>query len=549
MSAGEAGRTEMCLVFVCQGGALEIQSLLLAASLRRALGSAHELVAAIPTPAAVWGTPSAATLDLLRALDVRCVPVANELGRDYPFLNKIACFEIPTTARRRVFLDSDILCLRGPLEGRAFESPFAAKPADIQTFAPETAAPWRMAYAAAGVAPAALELPTTVSGQYGLPYFNSGVIAAEVAVPLAAAWRECCRRIREDGTVPNSGWWLDQVGLAVAVRQLDLPFACLDERFNYPAHLKPLDPDALPLLCHYHTPRVIAQEAALRALVSSLCRELPDLAAVLAAHDDWGALLAASGGDPMASESQEHVDCPRDLLLAGIPGSGEEMLDELLRGAGYEVVRDAGDLRVALAARAGPVPWEIAALHRAARTAAGRQGRPPAGVASGLPALYLSRLSALRRALPHARAVILVRDPDATIAAWKVGGPRELREADVVALFPGYASDPDLPRRMVAELDRIARTASAAARRAMLWRLLAELALDHRHEATLLTHSTLAADPQAVLRAFVSSGVPGDTLSIGPVPDARAVPTDGLDAADRQAIRAICAQTAAELGL
>lgn len=556
MAASEAAHSNLCFLFVCQAGALEAPSVLLAASLRRALGNTYELVAAIPAPADTWGAPSAATLGVLRALNVRLVPVANELGRDFPFLNKIACFEIPTTARTRVFLDSDILCLRGPLDEAAFAGPFAAKPADIQTFAHATAEPWQLAYRAAGVRPAELELPATVSRQYGLPYFNSGVIVAETTVPLAAAWRACCRRIREDGTVPNSQWWLDQVGLAIAVRQLDLPFACLDERFNYPAHLKPLDSAAVPpLLCHYHSPQVIAQEPTLRALVSSLGRELPSLAALLRDRgDDWADLLAEHGDTPPPANAStggdERMAVPRDLLLAGIPGSGEGTLAELLRAAGVEVLLDDHGVREALARApsAGPVPWEIAVLHRAAHATARQHTRGTPVIASGVPEQYLLRLSALRRALPHARAAILVRDPFATIAAWKTDGPAALRDADVAALFSGYREDPDLSHRHVAELDRIAHTASVAARRAMLWRFLAELALDHRHEATPLTHARLTAEPAATLRALLEDASAPMPSPIAPA-SVPAVPADALDAADHQAIAAICAQAAADLGV
>lgn len=557
MSAHDDGASRgICCVFVCQAGALEVPAVLLAASLRRALGAAPELVAAIPAPDEVWGAPSAATLDLLRALDVRCVPVANALGRDFPFLNKLACFEIPSAARKRLFLDSDMLCLHGPLAEHipGFDAPFAAKPADIQTFAPANAEPWRLAYEAVGVPPAELELPATVSRQYGLPYFNSGVIAVDTAVPLAEAWRACCQRIRERGTVPNSQWWLDQIGLAVAVRQLDLPFACLDERYNYPAHLKPLDPGAPLLLCHYHTPEVVAQEPELRALVVALCRDLPSLAALLAAHEAWAPLAQepASGTSPATSlpdAGGQREAAPVDLVVAGIPGSGEDHLHALLRAAGCDVVAGTSALREALALPVGPTPWGIATLHRAVRADARRQGHAAPVVASLAPIPYLLRLSALRRALPRAHAAILIREPSATIAAWKTNGPPALRDADISGLLPGYRDDPELSRRQISELDHIARTANAAARRAMLWRFLADLALDHRHEAAIVTYTALTAEPAAALHALVGGAATLSPIRTLATPGALADPTDALDAGDRQAIRAICTQAAAELGL
>jgi len=278
-------------VFVCQAGELEIKALLLAASLKRFLRCEYELIAALPTPASIWGELAPETLELLRQLDVRIEPIVNPIDPDYKIGNKLACFDVPTRADRIVFLDSDILCLRDFGEPDCLQVPFAAKPADLRTFAAGAEA-WRPLYAAAGVELPRLRLPTTVSGEFGLAYFNSGVIFADAGSGIGKAWVECARTILQVPSMREQRHWLDQVSLAIAVHKLGLAYASLDERFNFPAHLKPV-PDALPFFCHYHWPRVIGREPLLLELVRDFAREYPAIAGRMAGNAEWKPLLHA----------------------------------------------------------------------------------------------------------------------------------------------------------------------------------------------------------------------------------------------------------------
>lgn len=116
----------LSIAFVCQAGDLEAKALLLAASLRRALdgpgggaagprpesGPDVELIACLPTPEARFGRVADATRAALQALGVRTESIRNPLADDYPIGNKLACFDLPTTAACRLFLDSDVLLTR-----------------------------------------------------------------------------------------------------------------------------------------------------------------------------------------------------------------------------------------------------------------------------------------------------------------------------------------------------------------------------------------------------------------------------------------------------
>jgi len=50
----------------------------------------------------------------------------------------------------------------------------------------------------------------------------------------------CCQKIDAAASITKKRPWLDQIALPIAVNQLSLHYKCFDERFNYPAHLKPL---------------------------------------------------------------------------------------------------------------------------------------------------------------------------------------------------------------------------------------------------------------------------------------------------------------------
>jgi hypothetical protein len=527
-------------VFVCQAGELEIKALLLAASLKRFLRCDFELIAALPTPASIWGELTAETRELLQQLGVRIEPIVNPIDPDYKIGNKLACFDVPTRADRIVFLDSDILCLRDFGEPDCLRVPFAAKPADLRTFAAGADA-WQPLYAAAGVELPHLRLPTTVSGEFGLAYFNSGVIFADAASRLGPAWIECALTILQVPAMREQRHWLDQVSLAIAVHKLGLAYSGLDERFNFPAHLKPV-PDELPFLCHYHWPRIIGREPLLMSLVRELAREYPAIARHMAGNAEWNPLL---NEPPLRaaprSSTDRAVSTAATVLIAGIPGSGADDLLELLRAhAGCTIHDEPAELAPALAAR--PPPWEVAAYLRDAR-----RERPADDIVVIRSSLaFLCRLDALGRVLPEARMVVCVRNPFDTIAHWKAWPPGQLDESIAsVAASAGQWATAD----QVATLRRIVDLSDAAEKRAVWWWWLAQQALGHAPGVAVVRYGEISADSGNVLgRIMAGTRTIAESHGLTHVArrDQAAAP---LDKQDLQAIRAICLQAAAELGV
>jgi hypothetical protein len=541
---------------------LEPESLLLAASLKTFLRCEHELIAAVPTHDDLWGAPSELANGLFEELGVRTAPITNTIDPAYPTINRIFCLQIPTDADKVVVIDSDMLCMRPFEDEPRFGIPFNSKPASLRTFTTEIG-PWRAAYAETKVPMPDMRMPTTVSRQYIPPYFNTGLVAVDRECDLGPAWLECCAQIMGNPSVPEVGRWADQIALAVAVEKLGLPYDCLDDRYNFPLRLRPLEEESLPYFCHYGNFRSATREPVVVEAVRSLVAERPALAEALQGRDEWAPVFeeqtAGSRRRPTTLVPQERSR--PELVVTGIVGSGIDLLTDMLNG--YSNCVTLYEPEEILRRRANqPAPWMIAPFYRQARADL-LDGTHELEIGEGIEGddfvlgtayahAYLLRLNAIRRAMPGARIVACVRDPFETIALWKEGF-EGLPEADEVLGPTGDDADASdslswLTLSQRETLSLIAATSDPAQRRATWWQLLAESILDQGEGVTIVDHRRLLEEPGQVL-AEALSGYPAGT----PRPfTARAEPANAevaLDEHDRQAIRAICAQAAADLGL
>ena len=122
--------------FICQDGQLECEAMVLAASMRRHLTFPAKLVAIVPLPSRIFGTPSPISLKILRDLDVEVVKARNAYmspprvrrqrytGKEKApfFTNKWVCLEQPKDCDMVVFLDSDQICWQPITYGKWFDS-------------------------------------------------------------------------------------------------------------------------------------------------------------------------------------------------------------------------------------------------------------------------------------------------------------------------------------------------------------------------------------------------------------------------------------------
>jgi hypothetical protein len=228
------------------------------------------------------------------------------------------------------------------------------------------------------------------------------------------------------------------------------------------------------------------------------------------------------------------------VLITGIPGSGADDLLELLRTHEGCTIHDE-PAEVASALAAGAPPWEVAAHVRDLQ-----RDHPAAGIVVIKHELaFLCRLDALRHVLPDARMVVCVRNPFDTIAQWKARPPAELDQAIVsVAASAEQWTTAD----EVATLRRIVDLSDAAEKRAAWWWWLAQRALGHAHGVAVVRYGEVIADSGKVLgRILAGTQATGlDGLAHVGRREQAAAP---LDERDLQAIRAICLQAAAELGI
>jgi len=581
-----------CFVFVCQQGDLELKSRLLAASLERYLSCEHEVVAALPHPPAAWGTPSQETLTFLSRLGVRFESITNPIGPGYPIGNKLACLGIPTCADKIVFLDSDILCMRAFAGDARFER-FAAniKPADLATFGSDLSS-WERAYGAFGMPVPMSRMMATVSGESMPPYFNAGFVAVGRDSGVGPAWVDCARALEDDSRVTDKRPWLDQIALPIALARLGLEADCLDERYNYPAHLKPLDPGQLPWFCHYHYPAVLRGEPLVNALVKDLADEHTDLREAIEASAEWNFLLrpyaltlARNDANPVVPRESARQPTPwpadaarsPDLLITGIPRSGTSYLCKLIHQVDdCVVINEPTAIFHPLAKE--PTPWGVSILYRDLRREIRdgisipnklhqgefiedtaqvdtveqylpRISRPDFLLGTKNTLAYLARLPQLRLAMPHARIVACVRHPRDAIASWKTTF-QHLANADLESQVVGHSRDPALAERQRERLREIASTTALATRRALAWRHLAEILLDLRDCIELVRYEDLVSDPAASLKRIFAStpgmfapNLPSDLTTSSPRSK-----RDALDREDLEAIGAICSDSATRLG-
>ncbi len=584
-----------CFVFICQQGELEIKSMLLAASLKRYLRGDYECVAAIPQPASRWGTISDNTLKFMQILDVRSVPIINQINDDYPQGNKVACLGIETPAEKIVFLDSDILCLREfsfnlkslhTEKGGVFEASFNAKPTDLPTFTRDVSV-WQQVYDLFNLPLPNWRVIATASGELMLPYFNAGVIAIQNGVGFAEVWKTGCQKIDAEPSITNKRPWLEQIALPVAMAQLNLAHQCLDERFNYPAHLKPL-PQSLPVLCHYHWPPIIRREPRLNQLVVELAEAYPLLKAMLLDSPEWAQLLKPY---TLQKSRRRLLALPLkwgknqfaypgnkpEVIITGIPRSGTSYLCRLLHTLQDCVVINE-PTQIFDPLTNDLYPWRVATFYQELRRdildgqpIENKQlngqliedtaiidtqthyrplvSRPDFLLGTKNTLAYMARLPQLKPVLPYAPIIACVRHPVDTIASWKATFPH-LREAKVGEFPVGHVNDPFLAGWQRHRLAEIAATPEEALKRALLWRYLAECLLNNAHQLIIVRYEELVQQPVTVLQTILRQ-IPNapplrynEKITASTVRHKREV----LDANDLQAIFDICGQSAVELG-
>jgi hypothetical protein len=272
MAPDAAGSTAFNIMIIGQGGRLEYEALIFAASLRAySPGFAGRLFVAEPRPGPMWpGDPamkSAETRARLIELGAEILPFdARHFGHAYPYGNKIeALFELPG-AEPFVFFDTDTL-VTGDL-GRVpfdFDRPTASKRRtgtwpEPELYGPGYSAIWKSLYDRFGL-DFASSLDPAQPDEYWQRYlyFNAGFFFYRCPHVFGQRFLEYALAIRDDPPpeliCQSLDPWLDQVALPLVIHALGggrdtLPEGWLDGETT--CHYR-----ALPLLYAREPDRVI----------------------------------------------------------------------------------------------------------------------------------------------------------------------------------------------------------------------------------------------------------------------------------------------------
>lgn len=276
--------------FVCQGGGLDVKAAFLAASLKENLRCSYELIACVPSDESV-SAPQDGVIDFLQEIGATIESIKNPLAEDYPIGNKLACLALTTNCNKRVFLDSDILCLR-PFHGFPEADPYVIS-AKLEDWNHHSDLEWQDLYSYLGLGKPGKSFYSTVFNEAMPLYFNAGVLVVDNKADLIERWINIANDVDENTSLPRKRPNLDQLTLAVLVVKYDYKWQLLDESYNYPAELRSVNPSFLPYFCHYHDPLMVLSDAYLSGTVARLCLKHKELQSIAQHQADWVWQLAA----------------------------------------------------------------------------------------------------------------------------------------------------------------------------------------------------------------------------------------------------------------
>lgn len=568
--------------FVCQQGSLEIESLLLAISLKKHLKVPHELIACVPSPESIWGAPRQTTLELFEKLGVTVKKIENPLGKEQLHANKMPCLSLPTTLDKIVFLDSDILCLRDFHDSDIFSTKAALKPADVVrvVFSDDE---WKEIYSAAGLAMPTERVETTVSLQDSPPWYNGGVLFLDSDLPLGKVWLEVAQQFgkhqselsQKNPELPQESKWSDMVSLTVALRRLEAKVHSLDEIYNYPAHFRRVKPNSKPILCHYHWPKIIRREPVLSGFVKKILNEYPELLAMVEADPKWKVILPPHRVQPRTYwfSSKVSADGP-NIIITGIPRSGTSYLCKRLHQFDNCVALNEPN---EIVNRLVKYPWALEQYLFETRLSildgdvisnkikdgevvedtsidiedvpyqpSVRSANFVLAVKNNRP--VLNRLDLLMKYIsPETRFVACVRNPIDAIASW-IKSFNQLRDVDFSQVRVGAPSDRFLSAEDKKEVEAIDALSDVAERRARLWNYLAGKILKHQDRMLIVRYDQLVTEPVVTLKSIfgnADAGYPREDIQ-GSAPRSR---REGLSDHDWEVIFDLCAPNARALNV
>lgn len=573
------------IVFVCQQGELEVMSAMLAASLRRVCGNAVHLHALEPSPREVYGSVTSAARKFLDGLDVQWYSCANPISDDFKIFNKLNAFNIQPRGDRILFLDSDIIVRRSlaPLESY-FSRPFAAKSGNKQRFSTR-AEDWQPAYALFDLPVPEMRWPGSDSHEWAPPYFNAGVILVDPALHFSELWIDTCRRIHFEERVQMANRGTVQVGLPVALARRNIPYALLDQRFNFGLSKGWLQTrrawaEEEAHVVHYFNPKNLTVDPVIHREVWQLVKDF-QLEDILTLSEGGQKVLKSFKREPVktqphsslfhlqteAAHAKEtmavnapspklHAPAPSPSALGpqpmafitGIPGSGASRLAALLAELPNIAVMHEPKMRGEFFASDAFETFERA-WQKWREELCGAKAASDFILATKHTLGYLSHLERMVEAFPHATFFVMVRHPFDTIAHWlkqpAYGEARFIEEDELAGV--AATSLRTAQRESLAELQHLH---DVAMQRAGLWDYFSDLARLHAPVVHIFRYEDLHENPAAVLQHAYGCLFPARELDLSRINFQRNehAATNSLTVWDKECIRAICSNNAGAFG-
>ena len=558
-------------VFVCQQGELEVMSAMLAASLRQICGNQVHLHALEPAPREVYGSVSPAARKFLDGLGVKWYSFQNPISDEYKIFNKLNAFKIQPHGDRILFLDSDIIVRRSlaPLEAYC-SRPFAAKSGNKQRFSTHAEA-WRPAYEIFDLPVPEIRWPGSDSHEWGPPYFNAGVILVDPELNFSELWIDTCRRIHLDARVQMQNRGTVQVGLPVALYRRNIPYALLDQRFNFGLSKGWLQTrrawaDEEAHVVHYFNPKNLTVDPVIHHEVWRLVKDF-ELEEILALAEGGQKLLKSFKREPQktyhhssllrlqAATEVSHAPRParsspasRTAFITGIPGSGASRLAAMLaESSDYKILHEP-KFSAALVQTENLEAFGAAVKH--SREELCKTTSSSEFVFATQNALdYLSHLERMVAAFPQSTFLVMVRHPFETIAQWlkqpALGEARFIADDAVAGLAAPFLREAQ--RESLVELQSLT---DVTLQRAGLWDYFSGLANLHAEAVQIIRYEDLCANPMTVLQFVHRRFFPEREFDASRIElrSREPEPMDALTAWDKECLRAICSNNAGAFG-
>ena len=238
----------LSIVFMVEPGALETQAHLLVYSILQNCLDAFQMIAYCRSHLIQSIQPT--TIEMLKASNVRLVPITNPFEDGYGAGNKIEVSRIERSTDWTINLDTDTILVRpASILSQAEENTVCVCPTNRNGWTSSNGI-WLELYNSFG-----LELPADdflmTGGTRGYPFYNAGMVMFS-GNTFGEIWKQTALSIDANPKIRKKRPWLDQISMPVAIeRTPGQSVKILHRRWND-------SPDYAgdeTALLHYHRPR------------------------------------------------------------------------------------------------------------------------------------------------------------------------------------------------------------------------------------------------------------------------------------------------------